>query len=228
MESDIIVQGFREAESKYGLRYTKFVGDGDSSVYPNLITGVPQWGHAIHKIECAKHAIKCYRGALEKLAQENVNYRGKGKLTSNMRKRLTKAARCAIKMRSTMSDRKLAANLLCTDLHNGPLHCFGVHDKCSTDYCQVAKNDTFNPDASTDTSPTHLSPTSSTGLVANTVSQEIQHWQDALDESNIEAIRHDTISAPTDLDPAMMWDIQRLVGRLIVKADQLLGNEDYR
>ena len=90
MEPDIIVQGFQEAESKYGLRYTKFVGDGDSSVHPTLITGVLPWGHAIRKIECANHAIKCYRGALEKLAQENPHYRGKGRLTSNMRKRLTK------------------------------------------------------------------------------------------------------------------------------------------
>ena len=40
METDIIVQGFKEAETKYGLRYTKFVGGGDSSVYPALITGV--------------------------------------------------------------------------------------------------------------------------------------------------------------------------------------------
>ena len=83
METDIIVQGFQEAESNYGLRYTKFVGDGDSSVHPSLITGVPQWGHAIRKIECANHAIKCYRGALEKLAQENAHYRGKGKFTIN-------------------------------------------------------------------------------------------------------------------------------------------------
>ena len=226
MESDIIVQGFREAESKYGLRYTKFVGDGDSSVYPSLVTGVPQWGHAICKIECANHAIKCYRGALEKLAQENVNYRGKGKLTSNMRKRLTKAARCAIKMRSTISDCKLAANLLRTDLRNGPLHCFGVHDKCSTDYCQVAKNATLNTDTSTDTSHTHMSPTlSTTELVANTVSQEIEYWQDALDENNMETIRHDATPVPVDLDPAMIWDIQRLVGRLIAKADQLLGKK---
>ena len=41
METDILVQGFREAESDYGLRYTKFVGDGNSSVYPSLITEIP-------------------------------------------------------------------------------------------------------------------------------------------------------------------------------------------
>ena len=226
METDIIVQGFQEAETKYGLRYTKFVGDGDSSVYPSLITGVPQWGHAIHKIECANHAIKCYRGALEKLAQENAHYRGKGKLTTNMRKRLTKAARCAIKMRSTMPDRKLAVKLLHADLRNSPLHCFGIHTECSTDYCKVAKTARLNKDTSTDTTNTGSPPPSPTGLVANTVPQEIQQWEDALDEDSMEVLRYDTIPPQEDLDPAMIWDIQCLVGRLIAKADQLLGKKE--
>ena len=41
METDILVTAFQRAESKYGLRYMKYVGDGDSSVYPNLIASVP-------------------------------------------------------------------------------------------------------------------------------------------------------------------------------------------
>lgn len=31
MEADIIAKGFRISESTFGLRYTKFIGDGDSS-----------------------------------------------------------------------------------------------------------------------------------------------------------------------------------------------------
>lgn len=50
METDIVIEGFNIAELKYRLRYTKFVGDGDSSVYHNLITGVQGYGHAIRKI----------------------------------------------------------------------------------------------------------------------------------------------------------------------------------
>ena len=38
MEPDIVVQGLQEAESRYGLRYLKFVGDEDSSVYLSLVT----------------------------------------------------------------------------------------------------------------------------------------------------------------------------------------------
>ena len=110
METDLILEGFKITESKYGLRYTKFVGDGDSTVHPTLIAEVPGWGHAIHKVECANHATKCYRGALEKFVQEKPRYKGRSKLTEGMRKRLTTAARCAIKMKS--SDKKCAAELL--------------------------------------------------------------------------------------------------------------------
>ena len=58
------------------------------------------WGHVIRKVECANHAIKCYRGALERLVTEKPHYKGRGKLTVAIRKCLTTAARCAIKMRS--------------------------------------------------------------------------------------------------------------------------------
>lgn len=49
METDIILEGFQQAETSHGLRYTQFVGDGDSSVYPTLIGGVSGWGRAIKK-----------------------------------------------------------------------------------------------------------------------------------------------------------------------------------
>ena len=75
METDIILEGFKNVERKYGLRYIRFVGDGDSSVYPTLIAEVPVWGHAIRKIECAYLATKCYRAALEKLVAEKPNTR---------------------------------------------------------------------------------------------------------------------------------------------------------
>ena len=140
METDIIVQGFTEAEKVHGVRYTKFIGDGDSSVYPTLIQKVSGWGHAIKKLECANHVCKCYRGALEKLVRDNPSYKGRGGLTEKMRRRLVSAARCAIKMRSKEVDRKNAVRLLKRDLLNGPNHCFGHHIHCSADFCSTVKN----------------------------------------------------------------------------------------
>ena len=134
METDILLEGFRQAEQQHGVRYIRFIGGGDSSVYPALIAGIPAWGYAIKKVECANHATKCYRAALEKLAQDNPSYREKGKLTESMRKPLTKVARCAIKMRSQEPDKKRAIRLLQEDMSNGPFHCFGIHTNCSTDF----------------------------------------------------------------------------------------------
>ena len=144
MEVSIIVEGFIEAERVHGVRYTQFVGDGDSSVYPTLIQQVPGWGHAIRKLECANHCCKCYRGSLEKLVQDNPSYKGNGGLTVKMRRRLVSAARCAIKMRSRESDRKLGIRLLKADLKNGPSHCFGHHSNCSPDFCSSARDQLQN------------------------------------------------------------------------------------
>jgi len=41
MESDMILEGFRQAEEVHGFRYMRFIGDGDSSVYLTLIQQVP-------------------------------------------------------------------------------------------------------------------------------------------------------------------------------------------
>ena len=56
-----MVEGFAAAEKLHGVRYTTFIGDGDSSVYPALTQRIPVWGHAIRKLECTNHARKCYR-----------------------------------------------------------------------------------------------------------------------------------------------------------------------
>jgi hypothetical protein len=140
METDIILEGFKKAEQTHGLRYIRFIGDGDSSVYPTLLLHVPIWGREITKMECANHACKCYRGSLEKLVANNPAYKGKGGLTEKMRKKLTTSARCAIKMRSIEPDRESALKQLKLDLINGPYHCFGHHGKCSPDFCQVARD----------------------------------------------------------------------------------------
>ena len=41
IETNIILEGFKLAESEYGLQYSKFIGDSDSSVYPTLVNEVP-------------------------------------------------------------------------------------------------------------------------------------------------------------------------------------------
>ena len=102
-------------------------GDGDISVYLTLLTNVPEWDQTdrVHK------SCLCYRSSLEKMVRENPSHKGKGGLAQKMHKRLTSAARCAIKMRSQEPDTKKAVKLLEQGLMNGPLHCSGFHSKCS-------------------------------------------------------------------------------------------------
>ena len=111
MESDIILRGFQDSEKQHDVRYTQFIGDGDSSVHPTLVSGVP-WGYAIRKLECANHAVKCYCTALENLVHDKPHYKGRGKLTETMRKKLTKAARSAIMLRSQETNQKQAIQQL--------------------------------------------------------------------------------------------------------------------
>ena len=139
METDIILEGFLEAEKVHGVRYTRFIGDGDSSVYPTLLQCVPVWGHVIEKLECANHACKCYRGALEQLVHNNPSYKGSGGLTLKIRKKLVSGARCAIRMRSKEADTAKALKALRRDLANGPSHVFGIHTHCSPDFCTTAQ-----------------------------------------------------------------------------------------
>ena len=80
----------------------KFIGDGDSSVYPIVLQNVPEWGHVFKELKCANHA--CKRGALEKLVQDNPSYKGSGGLKLKMQKRLVSSARAAIRMRSREND----------------------------------------------------------------------------------------------------------------------------
>ena len=71
MEIDIIVTGFLQSEKQHGLRYTCLIGDGDSSVYPALVSRVP-YGYFIKKLECANHAVKCFRTPMENLVHNKL------------------------------------------------------------------------------------------------------------------------------------------------------------
>ena len=86
MEADIILEGFRQSENMHGLRYLWLIGDGDSSVYHSIVTGVPSYGREIAKVECANHAVICYRNRLEALCNDKPLYRCTHGLSKDMMK----------------------------------------------------------------------------------------------------------------------------------------------
>ena len=70
MESDIIIEGFNRSEEMHGVRFMEFVGDGDSSVYKNILSYV-SYGRDVRKVECANHVTKCYTSALYDIAKQS-------------------------------------------------------------------------------------------------------------------------------------------------------------
>ena len=115
----------------HGVRYCWLIGDGDSSVYHAFVSGVPSYGIAIKKAECANHTVKCYINRLGGVCNDKPAYRSKHGISRSMMKRITHGARCAIKMHNATGD--VAA--LHHDLWNGSRHYFELH-KCSSTFCK--------------------------------------------------------------------------------------------
>ena len=76
MEANIIASGFQLSEKMHGLCYMKVIGDGDSSVLYTIQTTVQLYGREVVKIECANHAVKCYRTRLEQLVKDYPSFCG--------------------------------------------------------------------------------------------------------------------------------------------------------
>ena len=138
-ESDIIVEGFNLSECMHGLRYMKFIGDGDSSVHYNIITSVP-YGRHVEKIECANHAVKAYHSRLANIVKDNPSFGGSGKLTKHIITKVTQAARKAITAHSCTGD----VEALRSDFHNGPKHYFGDHSNCDITTCLQKNSSSFS------------------------------------------------------------------------------------
>lgn len=82
MESAAIVDGFKVSGLKYGiemhgLKYTKIISDGDSSV-TNALRNAMVYGPDVHirKVECSNHLLRNYINKLRNIAKQTVNKNG--------------------------------------------------------------------------------------------------------------------------------------------------------
>ena len=114
-------RGIWLSEVTHGVKYLKLIGDGDSSVMATVRQSVPYGSH-VEKIECANHAVKCYRSQLEQLAKDNPQYRGKGWLTKQAIHRLTFGAHIAIRI---ASKREMFSSYEMTS-ETGLVMCLGI------------------------------------------------------------------------------------------------------
>jgi len=78
MESDIILEGFRQSMAMHGLIYHKLIGDGDSSVLKKIILANPYalYDIDVKKIECANHILRNYINRIVEITTRRKSSRG--------------------------------------------------------------------------------------------------------------------------------------------------------
>jgi len=214
MESDVILEGFLNCESKHGVRYMRIIADGDSSTFSKLQEHIAVWGTDIRKLECANHTCKCVRSNLEKLVAEKKHFKGKGKLSGRNIIRLTTALRCAIKMRSKDKN----CQLLKHDIRNSVYHILGFHTKCSN-FCKQATHST--PDMAESLS---ADTTNATNSMDYLFQQQSDFWTMPSAKEMEEARSPCKNQVPLEDLTEIIRDVSVILGRVADKADRLMGN----
>ncbi|CAG4936655.1 unnamed protein product [Colias eurytheme] len=132
MESDIIVEGFKESLRMYNLIYGKLISDGDASTYSKILRARPYSDFTVEKIECRNHILRNFCNKLQALVTDtkyNIKHRKVITKTAILRTRSTICK--LIKKHKSNSD----VQLLFEDLLISHLHGFGDHTKCKSYFC---------------------------------------------------------------------------------------------
>lgn len=85
MEVDSIKEMFHRSEEQYGVKYTHYIGDGDSKTYKGVVESKPYEDKVeIQKEECIGHVQKRMGARLHKCKKDHKGIGGKNKLTAKM------------------------------------------------------------------------------------------------------------------------------------------------
>lgn len=153
MEAAAIVEGFCKSEELYGVRFSKLVADGDSSVYKKILEARPYKTLTVEKIECKNHLLRNVCNRLRDLTTSSVKNKKTGTSTILLRKvigdrilRIRSAITKAIEFRqseNSLHPQKIEE--LRKDILNCPSHVFGEHKVCSErgyKFCKAAERPT--------------------------------------------------------------------------------------
>jgi len=150
MESDIIVEGFKESITMHNLIYAKLIGDGDSRVTKKLHIEKPYGPNfKVVKIECTNHIMRNYINRLREMTTKRKSSEGHivpGSLRQilkdrlrNLRSGVTMAIKCRMEQNYAHNEK---VNLLKKDIMNhGPYHVFGLHTDCNEYFCKKKINE---------------------------------------------------------------------------------------
>lgn len=89
MEVDAVKEMFLRSEEKFGVKYSNYIGDGDSKTFKAILDSNPYGDDlTVVKSECVGHVEKRMGSRLRNVRKEK-KLSGKGKLTENVVKKLT-------------------------------------------------------------------------------------------------------------------------------------------
>ena len=204
------------SEKKYGLRYTRIVADGDSSVLATLMEKGPEWcKRHLKKVECPNHSCKCLRGSLEKLVCDKPHFKGTGRLTKKKRVHITSYCRGAIRhhaKRHRMGEKGTVKDLK-KDIMASLDHVFGHHEFCSKSYCKgkLAKDNDNEEhgEEEEDDSPCDI------------LDEQVRFWTEGMSTDEQDEVRN-TSGTGSAVDSDIRKEVCFLLNRLASKADKLI------
>lgn len=116
MEVDAMLEMFQRSWEHYGVRYTNYIGDGDTKTFKSITDAKPYGDDiTVKKSECVGHVEKRMGSRLRNL-KKTAKLGGKRKLTDTLIKKLTKYYGLAIR-RNPNSKEKMKKAIMATYYH---------------------------------------------------------------------------------------------------------------
>ncbi|XP_074103345.1 uncharacterized protein LOC141530232 [Cotesia typhae] len=129
MKVDAMVEMFSYSETKYGVKYANYIGDGDSKTYSGIIKSDPYKNTTVNKKECIGHVQKRMGSRLHTLKSNKKGLGGRGKLTGKVIDKLTVYYGLAIR-RHCDSIENMKSAIMATFYHYGSSDEKPNHDMC--------------------------------------------------------------------------------------------------
>lgn len=132
MESEILVEGFKNSIKEHGLIYGRLISDGDSSTYAKILEARPYADVTVEKVECRNHVLRNFCNKLQALTTDT-------KYPPKYRKLITKKSVLSMRAVICKCIKKhkydSAVEMLFEDILLSHHHAFGNHFKCKSYFC---------------------------------------------------------------------------------------------
>ncbi|XP_067208399.1 uncharacterized protein [Linepithema humile] len=129
MEVDAIVEMFSRSEELHGIKYSNYIGDGDSKTFKGIVDSNSYKDLTVRKKECIDHVQKRMGKQFRDLKKTTKGLDGKGKLTASLIDELTIYYGLAIR-RNHDSVQKMRDAIWATLYHKISTDKNSQHDNC--------------------------------------------------------------------------------------------------